>query len=25
LQAISGFVFLPMTWGESIIVIARKN
>ena len=25
LQAISGLVFLPMTWGESIIVIARKN
>ncbi len=25
LQAISGFVFLPMTWGESIIVIARKK
>lgn len=25
LQAISGFVFLPMRWGESIIVIARKN
>ena len=24
-QAISGFVFLPMTWGESIIVIARKK
>ncbi len=24
LQAISGIVFLPMTWGESIIVIARK-
>jgi len=25
LQAISGFVFLPMTWGESIMVIAKKN
>jgi len=25
LQAISGVVFLPMTWGESIIVIARKK
>lgn len=25
LQAISGIVFLPMTWGESIIVIARKK
>lgn len=25
LQAISGFVFLPMTWGESIMVIARKK
>jgi SAM-dependent methyltransferase len=25
LQAITGFVFLPMRWGESIIVIARKN
>lgn len=24
-QAISGFVFLPMRWGESIIVIARKQ
>ena len=24
-QAITGFVFLPMTWGESIIVIARKK
>jgi 2-polyprenyl-3-methyl-5-hydroxy-6-metoxy-1,4-benzoquinol methylase len=24
-QAISGFVFLPVTWGESIIVIARKK
>lgn len=25
LQAITGFVFLPMRWGESIIVVARKN
>ena len=25
LQAITGFVFLPMTWGESVIVIARKK
>ena len=25
LQAISGFVFLPMRWGESIIVVARKQ
>jgi 2-polyprenyl-3-methyl-5-hydroxy-6-metoxy-1,4-benzoquinol methylase len=25
LQAITGVVFLPMTWGESIIVIARKK
>ena len=25
LQAITGFVFLPMTWGESIIVIAKKK
>ncbi len=25
LQAISGFVFLPRRWGESIIVIARKR
>lgn len=24
-QAITGFVFLPKRWGESIIVIARKN
>lgn len=24
-QAITGFVFLPMRWGESIIVIARKT
>lgn len=24
-QAITGFVFLPMRWGESIIVIARKE
>ena len=23
-QAITGFVFLPMTWGESVIVIAKK-
>jgi 2-polyprenyl-3-methyl-5-hydroxy-6-metoxy-1,4-benzoquinol methylase len=25
LQAISGFIFLPRRWGESIIVIARKR
>ena len=25
LQAITGFVFLPMTWGESILVIAKKK
>ncbi len=25
LQAITGFVFLPMRWGESVIVIARKR
>jgi len=25
LQAITGFVFLPMRWGESIIVIAKKK
>ncbi|HET6596074.1 MAG TPA: class I SAM-dependent methyltransferase [Anaerolineales bacterium] len=25
LQAVTGFVFLPMRWGESIIVIARKR
>jgi 2-polyprenyl-3-methyl-5-hydroxy-6-metoxy-1,4-benzoquinol methylase len=25
LQAITGFIFLPMTWGESIIVVAKKN
>ncbi len=25
LQAISGFVFLPMRWGESIMVIAEKQ
>ena len=25
LQAITGFVFLPYRWGESIIVIARKH
>ncbi|MCE7906268.1 MAG: SAM-dependent methyltransferase [Anaerolineae bacterium CFX3] len=24
-QAITGFIFLPMRWGESIIVIARKQ
>jgi SAM-dependent methyltransferase len=24
-QAITGLVFLPLTWGESIMVIARKN
>jgi hypothetical protein len=24
-QAITGFVFLPIRWGESIIVIARKK
>ena len=24
-QAITGFVFLPMRWGESIMVIAKKN
>lgn len=24
-QAITGFVFLPMTWGESVIVIAHKS
>jgi len=24
-QAITGLIFLPMTWGESILVIARKN
>jgi ubiquinone/menaquinone biosynthesis C-methylase UbiE len=24
-QAITGFVFLPVTWGESVIVIATKN
>ncbi len=24
-QAISTFVFLPMRWGESVLVIARKN
>jgi len=24
-QAITGFVFLPMRWGESIIVVARKK
>jgi ubiquinone/menaquinone biosynthesis C-methylase UbiE len=25
IQAVTGFVFLPMRWGESIIVIARKK
>ena len=25
LQAVTGFVFLPMRWGESIIVIAKKK
>jgi 2-polyprenyl-3-methyl-5-hydroxy-6-metoxy-1,4-benzoquinol methylase len=25
LQAISGFVFLPQRWGESIIIVARKR
>jgi 2-polyprenyl-3-methyl-5-hydroxy-6-metoxy-1,4-benzoquinol methylase len=25
LQAVTGFVFLPMRWGESIMVIARKK
>ncbi|MCC7189367.1 MAG: methyltransferase domain-containing protein [Anaerolineales bacterium] len=25
LQAITGFVFLPMRWGESLIVIAKKR
>jgi SAM-dependent methyltransferase len=24
-QAITGLVFLPMRWGESVIVIARRN
>src|SRR6266498_3940075 len=24
-QAITGFVFLPMRWGESVVVIARKQ
>lgn len=24
-QAVTGFVFLPMRWGESIVVIARKK
>jgi len=24
LQAITGFIFLPMRWGESVLVIARK-
>ncbi len=25
IQAITGIVFLPMTWGESILVIAKKK
>ena len=25
LQAITGFIFLPMRWGESIMIIAKKN
>jgi 2-polyprenyl-3-methyl-5-hydroxy-6-metoxy-1,4-benzoquinol methylase len=25
IQAITSFVFLPMRWGESVLVIARKN
>jgi len=25
LQAVTGLVFLPMRWGESVLVIARKN
>ena len=25
LQAITGLVFLPMRWGESVLVIARKK
>jgi SAM-dependent methyltransferase len=25
LQAVTGLIFLPMRWGESILVIARKN
>jgi 2-polyprenyl-3-methyl-5-hydroxy-6-metoxy-1,4-benzoquinol methylase len=25
LQAITGFVFLPLTWGESVIVVATKR
>jgi len=25
IQAITGLVFLPMRWGESLVVIARKN
>lgn len=25
LQAVTGFVFLPMRWGESMIVVARKK
>jgi hypothetical protein len=25
LQAITGLIFLPMRWGESLLVIARKQ
>jgi SAM-dependent methyltransferase len=25
IQAITGFIFLPMTWGESVLVIAKKK
>jgi hypothetical protein len=25
IQAISSFIFLPMRWGESVLVIARKK
>ena len=25
LQAVTGFIFLPMTWGESILVVAKKK
>ena len=25
LQAITGLIFLPMRWGESVIVIAKKK
>jgi 2-polyprenyl-3-methyl-5-hydroxy-6-metoxy-1,4-benzoquinol methylase len=25
IQAITGFVFLPMRWGESVMIIAKKN